>query len=81
MALYRYFKPVPKNSKLSDPEAARSEASKHGSYVKLTAVQLAQIARFVFSHSNKEAIRCYIKTVLCTRNCRKLSHYMEIQIH
>ena len=77
MALYHYFKPVPKNLKLPDPEgpsasikeaylktAARSEVSKRGSYVKLTGVQLAQIARSVFSHSNKEVI-CYYTKQYC----------------
>ena len=41
--------------------AARSEANKHGSYVNLTGVQQAQIARFAFAHGNKEAIRYYTK--------------------
>jgi len=83
MALFRYFKPVPKSSKLPDPEgplsqsmpsasikdaneaylkaAARSEVSKRGSYVKLTGVQQAQIARYAFTHGNKEAIHYYTK--------------------
>ena len=41
--------------------AAQSKASKHGSYVKLTGVQQAQIARFAFAHSNKGAICYYTK--------------------
>ena len=41
--------------------AARSDASKRRSYVKLTGVQQAQIARFAFAHGNKEAIYYYTK--------------------
>jgi len=41
--------------------AARSEASKCGSYIKLTGVQQAQIVRYAFVHGNKEAIRYYTK--------------------
>ena len=38
-----------------------SKSRKRGHYVKLTGVQQAQIARYVFSHGNQAAIRRYNK--------------------